>query len=240
VDSVLADARRRAEAEEATVGVLLIGSRATGRATADSDYDFLWIVTVAELEARDARGERRQRKQGDIDVQYVSIGRLTERAAELDWATRALLTSEVILDKTGELTEALRQLGETADAQARADEASEYDDYLNSYVRSLKAWRREDELGGRIHAVESMAALGRTLHGVAGRWPPYHDELAQALPAIEAELGLCVLDDLRTIVRTGDPSLQQELETRVESFMTDGGVVHEWEDALDKLRTWRF
>jgi predicted nucleotidyltransferase len=240
VDPVLEDARRRAEAEEATVGVLLIGSRAAGRALADSDYDFLWIVTDAELEARDARGEARQSKEGHIDVQYLSTGRLAERASELDWATRALLTSEVVVDKTGEVTDALRQMGETAEARARADVASEYDTYLNSYVRSLKAWRRDDELGGRMHAVESTAALARMLHGVAGRWPPYHDELERALPELEAELGLRVVEDMRAIVRSGDPSLQQELETRVETFMTERGVLHEWDDALDKLRTWRF
>jgi hypothetical protein len=240
VDPALEDVRRRAEAEEATIGVLLIGSRATGRALADSDYDFLWIVTDAELRARDARGEARQFKAGDIDVQYVSIGRLTERASELNWATRALLTSEVLVDKTGELTDALRRMGETAEARARAEVASEYDTYLNSYVRSLKAWRRDNELGGRMHAVESMAALARMLHGVAGRWPPYHDELEQTLPELEAELDLQVVENLRTIVRSGDPSLQQELEARVETFMTDRGVLHEWDDALDRLRTWRF
>ena len=35
-------------------------------------------------------------------------------------------------------------------------------------------------------------------------------------------------------------SVQQRLETRVENFMTARGILHEWEDALDNARDWRF
>jgi len=85
-----------------------------------------------------------------------------------------------------------------------------------------------------------MAALVRTVYGVAGRWPPYHDELERSIPEVEAELEIELLEDMRKIVSTGDPSTQQDLETRVENFMTARGIAHDWEDALDKLRAWRF
>jgi hypothetical protein len=85
-----------------------------------------------------------------------------------------------------------------------------------------------------------MAALARTLYGVAGRWPVYHDELKRSLPDLERELCIDVLDDMRKIAATSDPRTQQELETRVERFMTARGFPHEWEDALDTLREWRF
>jgi hypothetical protein len=237
VDTPLEDVRRRAAADDETVGVLLIGSRATGSFMAGSDYDLIWVLTD---EGMAARTEPPHVKDGDVDVNHIAIGRLRERIDELDWATGALITGQIVHDADGELAGVLAQIRESAGERARADVASAYDAYLNSYTRSLKAWRRGSELGGRMHAVESMAALARMLYGVAGRWPVYHDELERSLPDLERELGLDVLDDMRTIAETADPRLQQELETRVERFMTDRGFPHEWEDALDKLRQWRF
>jgi hypothetical protein len=240
VDSVLKEVCRQAADDVSTVGVLLIGSHATGTAGAQSDYDLVWILTDGELAARTGRGQPRQVKDGRVDTMYTSVGRLGENAAAPDWFTGALLSSRVVLDKTGEIRGLLERTRRVAGARAREDVPSSYDSYLNGYVRSLKAWRRSDELGGRLHAGESMSYLVRTLCGLAGRWPPYHDELERTLPEIEAELGLDVLGDVRSIVSTGDPLVQQKLETRVERFMTERGVLHEWEGALDELRAWRF
>jgi len=220
--------------------VLLIGSRASGSAMAGSDYDFIWVLTDGGMAARTARGERQQLKEGEIDVGYVAVGRIRERVQDLDWATRALISAEIVFDRTGELAAVLAQMRESAGERARAEVASAYDAYLNSYTRSLKAWRRQNELGGRMHAVESIAALVRTLYGLAGRWPVYHDELERELPELETEVGIDVLEDLRRIAATGDPSVQQQLETRVEKFMADREVLHEWEDELDRLRDWQF
>jgi hypothetical protein len=234
------DVRARAAADEGTVGVLLIGSRATGSMLPGSDYDLLWIVSDGELAARDARGEQRQVKQGDVDAQYLNIGRVKERAHEFDWATSALLTSQIVVDKTGEVAATIEEMRQRAGERARTDVPVAYDSYLNSYVRSLKAWRRDNEIGGRMHATESMSTLVRTLFGVAGEWPPYHDELERHLGPVEEQLGLAVSADVETIVCTGHPLAQQELETRIEAFMTRRGILHDWEDALDKLRDWRF
>jgi hypothetical protein len=56
-----------------------------------------------------------------------------------------------------------------------------YDGYLNSFVRSTRAWERNDELGALLHAAESVAHLVRALFTLEGRWPPYHDRLAPQL-----------------------------------------------------------
>jgi hypothetical protein len=237
MDPGLEDVRRRAAADEETVGVLLMGSRASGSAMPGSDYDLVWVLTDAGMASRT---EPQQVKEGDFDVNHIGIGRMRERIEELDWATGALITAEIVCDRNGELAAVLAKMRESAGERARANVASAYDAYLNSYTRSLKAWRRQNELGGHMHAVESLGALARTLYGVAGRWPVYHDELERSLPELQREVGIDVLDDMRTIAATGDPHAQQELETRVERFMTDRGVLHEWEDALDKLRDWRF
>ncbi len=201
--------------------MLLIGSRAGGSAVAGSDYDFIWVLTDEGMAARTARGERQQVKEGEFDVNYIGVRRIRQRVEDLDWATRALLSAQIVSDRTGELAAVLAQMRASAGERARSEVASVYDAYLNCYTRSLKAWRRQNELGGRIHAVESIVALARTLYGVAGRWPVYHDELER-------------------IAGTGDPSVQQQLETRVENFMTTRGTLHEWDDALDELRAWRF
>jgi hypothetical protein len=240
VDPALENVQRRAAADEETVGVLLIGSRASGSAVAGSDYDFIWVLTDEGMAARTARGEQQQLKEGKVDVNYMGVGRIRERVQDLDWATRALISAQIVFDRTGELDVVLGEMRESAGDRARAEVSSAYDAYLNSYTRSLKAWRRQNELGGRMHAVESIAALVRTLSGVAGRWPVYHDELERSFPELEAELGIEVLEDLRRIAATGDPSLQQQLETQVETFMTGRGIQHEWDDALDELRTWMF
>jgi hypothetical protein len=240
VDPALEDVQQRAAADEETVGVLLIGSRASGSAVAGSDYDFIWVLTDEGMAARTARGEQQQLKDGEVDVNYIGVARIRERVQDLDWATRALISAQIVSDRTGELAAVLAEMRESAGERARAEVASAYDAYLNSYTRSLKAWRRQNELGGRMHAVESIVALARTLYGVAGRWPVYHDELERSLPEIEAELGIDVLEDLRRIAGTGDPSVQQQLETHVENFMTARGIPHEWDDALDELRAWRF
>ncbi len=153
MDPVLEDPRTCAAADDATVGVLLIGSRATGSHEVDSDYDLIWILTDEGMESRMARGDPQQVKRGAVDVNYMGIGRLRERVDDLDWATRALIASQIVVDPAGEIE---------------------------------------------------------------------------------------LLEDMRKIVTTGDPSTQQDLETRVENFMTARGIAHDWEDALDKLRAWRF
>ena len=111
-------------------------------------------------------------------------------------------------------------------------------------MRSIKAARRGDELGRRLHAAASADALIRTLFGLKSMWPPYHDGLSDHVPQLETALGwpLGYLSDaLLRLVRDGDPTFQQELEERVERLMTDNGIAHEWStDELEPLKSLRF
>ena len=74
-----------------------------------------------------ARGDPQQVKRGAVDVNYMGIGRLRERVDDLDWATRALIASQIVVDPAGELGAILVQMRETAGERARADVPSAYD-----------------------------------------------------------------------------------------------------------------
>ncbi len=71
MDPVLEAIRGRAAADQATLGLLLMGSRAIGSPLPDSDYDVLWVLTDEGMEARAARGEPREAKEGNVDVSYI-------------------------------------------------------------------------------------------------------------------------------------------------------------------------
>jgi hypothetical protein len=155
-----------------------------------------------------------------------------------------LVTGRILVDNgplTGLVQEALTRAGERA--HANLDEI--YDGYLNCFVRSLKAWRRGNELGARMQAAESALYLVRLLFALEHRWHPYHDQLAGPLADLEqaqewqaGELG----DLLLRLVRDADPSFQQELELRVEALLDSRGVAHQWgpEDDLQPLKEHRF
>ena len=104
-------------------------------------------------------------------------------------------------------------------ALARANLDELYDAYLNCFFRSLKAWRRGDELGGRMQAAESCLYLVRLLFAAgASSWRRYHDQLRGPLRELEQAAGLGRGIPRRRAAtacsHTGDPSFQQELELR--------------------------
>jgi hypothetical protein len=230
-----------------TVGVLLHGSRAGGRHRADSDYDLIRIVTAAVYERRrteNALHEKITLADGSkADVLYQTPSRIETYVTELGWYTATYLAARVVFDRNGDIGPMLARMRSEANRVARDNTATAYDGYLNSFVRSMKSARRGDELGRQLHAAESALALIRTLFGLESTWPPYHDELAPALPAIELAQGWpasYLTLALGRLVGDGDASFQQELEARVELLMTSRGVRHEWGDDLEPLKALRF
>ena len=81
MDPVLEHVRRTATDDPATLGVLLIGSRSTGAARPDSDYDVVWILTDDELASR----AERHVKSGRLDIAFTSPARLAEHARDPGW-----------------------------------------------------------------------------------------------------------------------------------------------------------
>jgi predicted nucleotidyltransferase len=217
---VLAPVLAEANSDTNVIGVFLKGSRAVGTDVAGSDWDV--VVVLRE-------GDASQHKDGAVDVLRTTIARLhTAPRAELP----AIAHARVLLDKTGEITEALE-----AAARIGRDELAElYDSYLNDFYRSLKAWARGQELAARLKGSRSIWWLGEFLLGLDGRRAPYPGAWAGRL----GELEPLILD----VLRTADPTRQQELQAKVEQIATAHGfrdVYDGWTGGeIDRVMAFRF
>lgn len=208
-----------AEDDPNVAGVLLKGSRSLGAADEESDWD----VVVVLLE-----GEPSQQREGRLELITTTLERV--RAAP-SWELPALAHSRVLLDKTGELAQAV----EAAGRLTRDELAELYDNYLNDVYRSLKAWRRGRELGARILSGRSLWWLGDLLLGLEGRRAPYTEYWAGRL----GELEPLIVE----VARTADPRKQQELQAAVEQIATAHGLRHvydAWNGDIDRVMGFRF
>jgi hypothetical protein len=232
-------------ADDSTLGLLLHGSRAHGVERPRSDFDLIRIVTDEAYELRKEAGTLLERIElpGTLkgDVLFQSVGRLDWHAENQGWATATYTEAIVLLDKA-DVAARLAEIVARANDAAAANVPVEYDGYLNYWVRSLKAWRRGDELGGRLHAAASVFPLVRALFGLERRWPPYHDRLEPRLGEIEAAQGWepgALRAAVLELLATGAPAVQQQLEARVEELMRTRGFEHEWGDDLEPLKALR-
>ena len=248
-DPVLAAAVHDARIDPASLGLLLTRSRAEGSADAESNYDLIRILTDEERDRRDHAGDelhvRRSRGTAVVDIVYSSVSRLRETAATPGWWSPGFASAKVLLAKTEEVRDVHRALTTMDENSARAQVREQFDGYLNSYYRSLKAWRRGDELAGRIEAAESMMYLVRALFALEREWAPYPKRLRARLPELDAQ-GWApgyLEDRLCAIVSTGDPSTQQELERRAEDLLRDrghGDIVDAWDGEIERVSDFEF
>lgn len=205
MDAVLAAIVRDAEADSETIAVVLCGSRSVGHEHADSDYDLHYVRLVAT----------KPPPHENVEAAVTTLEEL--RSLEPDWWTDAMVQGRVLVDKTdGELDLILARLS------APDDVALAYDAYLNAYVRGKAALARGDELGGRLHAADSMRELARALSALAGRRPPFHDRLRGTLGEWEPTM--------LAILRNPDVDSQRELRLNIELLMESRGVFthREW------------
>lgn len=228
---------REVEADPSTLGLVLHGSRAGGAERPGSDYDLVRVVPDEEYARREPDLHV---KDGTTDVVFQTPARLRRLVDEQGWYTSLFLSARVLADKTGEVGELVQAIVDAANEAAYAAVAAEYDGYLNSWVRSLKAWGKGDELGGRLHAANSSGYLVRALFGLEHRWAPYLDQLDPALPEIERAQGWedgYLRAALLRLLGDGDPGFQRELEARVEALMDARGFAHEWGGDLEPLKS---
>jgi hypothetical protein len=199
--------------------LVLIGSHAAGTPDEHSDVDLLYVL----------RTQRREReRRGKVELIPVT---LADFSAPPAWFKPAIANARVVLDKSGELAAAV------AGAQRLShDEIGElYDGYLNEFYRSLKAWRRGNELAARVEGVESVKWLAQFLYGLEGRRAPYSNAWAGTL----GELEPLILD----VARTADPRRQQELQAGVAELADAHGYTHvreAWAGDIEHAMTFEF
>ena len=167
--SVIDEITREVETDPASVGLILHGSRAAGTDREGSDFDLMRVVTDEAYPSCAALREKRTGADGlAADIFYSSPERLSDLAERPDWRVGMLVTGRVLVDR-GPLAALVETTLSRAGEHAHAQLDEHYDAYLNCLVRSLKAWRRGDELGGRMQASESALHLVR--HALRARAP---------------------------------------------------------------------
>jgi hypothetical protein len=151
----------------------------------------------------------------------------------------------VVYDRTGELTALAEELSRMPEEQARATVATAYDGYLNSMYRSLKCWRRGNEVGARLEAAHSVDPLIQTLFALERQWRPFGSRLYLHLEKLkgqgwqDGELPRILLD----LLTTGDPRRQQAYAHRVIALLAKRGYNRPdevWNAKVDRALTWDF
>ena len=241
-DAVISQLTQEVVSDPEAIGLLLLGSRALGTASADSNYDFACVLGQDAYERRTQRRTAVERRfhagSPPVEITYESIGRL-ERAARVG-STRgaAIAIASVLVDKTGEI-QALRDAFAGAEAQVRDSVAHEYDRYIHGFAHSLKAVSRGDDLGARAHAAQSGLHLVRALFGLEGKHAPYLDQLSMRLKELDEPQGWrpgFLQGALHRLFYAPDPPFQQMLERRVSKLMESRAIQHGWRHDLERLR----
>jgi hypothetical protein len=259
VDAVIQRAVDEALQDPDTVGLLLDGSRGAGCASERSDYDFDRILGDDAFEQRrqsgqpmwlltDETGTRPGAAVGPtetlLDITYTCPRKLDESLTDRKRAL-PLAETRVLADKTGGeiagLIERARALVLLSDEEAAAAAERALGAYLNRFYRSLKSCARGEELSARLHASESVMHLFGALFALERRVQPHYDRVWCALEPLvgqgwaPGELHGFFLG----ILRSGDPILQIELESRVERLYRARGLTKEldgWGDILPRVR----
>ena len=141
-------------------GALLMGSRACGTSNAASDYDVVLVLRDSIYDARKSSGFadiRRSLPPNDqLDVYVVSAGWLASLLRQRSPFHPGYARARVLVDKSSELSSVVDSLKVLAAEWARALAQESYVAYMNSFVRSLRAWVRGDELGRVRKAVRQL------------------------------------------------------------------------------------
>jgi predicted nucleotidyltransferase len=210
----------QARSDPDAVALVLFGSAASGSAHEESDLDVFYVRRAGPLPPRERRGR--------LEIVPTTVEELREAP---DWLKPAVAYGQVIWDETGELGPVLA----AARAISHDETAALYDGYLNDFYRSMKAWRRGNELAGRIECGRSLRFLGELVFALDGVRAPYPKEWPGKLGEVEP----LILE----VARTGAPRLQQQLCRQVREQAARRGYAHvydAWMGDIDRALAFTF
>lgn len=249
-DPVIQALIAEAAADPHVIGLVLTGSRSIGATGPDSDYDVVFVVTdealarYEETKSFPPRGSTLPSTISTRDMWNESPHSLQPENVVAGvmptWAE-----ARILYDRSGETERIFAPLRFFAAGQVKKCIASFYDAYLNSFYRSLKWGRRDNTLGGRLEAAESMTYLLHLLFALEHRWRPYSSRLIFHLHHLagqgwqSGELDAFLLD----LISTGNPTQQQALMRRVAALLAERGFAHvydDWEGDIDQALSWGF
>jgi hypothetical protein len=244
-DPVVHALKAEAAADSDVIGLVVTGSRASGVVTDESDYDVIFVVTDEALD-RYTRENSSPQRGGTVDppINTTDIWHESPRTLPLDISLR-MDASRVVFDRTGETTAIFERLWRMPEEEAHKAIPQWYDAYLNGMYRSLKSWRRGNELGGRVEAAQTADLLLHVLFAIEGHWRPFSSRLYLHLDKLSTqgwqpgELPSILLD----LITTGDPGRQQDLARHVARLMHERGYGHvydSWDGQIDQALAWRF
>lgn len=245
-DPVIAALRAEGAADPDVLGILVTGSRGVGAVTAESDYDAIFVVSD-ETRDRYTR-ENREPPRGrtldptidTADIQWHECPRTLR-----EYNTFGVDVCRVVYDRTGELTALAEELSRMPEQQARETVESSYEAYLNLVYRSLKCWRRGDELGARLPAAQSVDALMQTLFALDRSWAPFASRLYLHLDKLSGqgwqpgELRTMLLN----LLTASDPHRQQAYARRIDTLMMERSFARPndaWNAKVDQALIWDF
>jgi hypothetical protein len=249
-DPVLQLLIAEASADPDVIGLVLTGSRAIGATGPDSDYDVVFVVTDEALaqytktEVTPPRGTTVIPPISTKDIWHEAASSLQFDGVE-PWMRPTWAEACILYDRTGETEPIFAPFRRMTEEQARVAVAGWYDDYLNGFFRSLKCWRRGNQLGGRMEAAQTADILMNLLFALESRWRPYSSRLIFHLHHLAgqgwrpAELQEILLD----LISTGDPTRQQILMRRVAALLCARGFDHvydDWGGQIDQALAWVF
>jgi hypothetical protein len=250
-DPILQALVAEADADQDVIGLALTGSRAVvGAVTDESDYDVMFIVTNEaytrhnQTQTIPVRGATVKHILQNADIWEESPETLQVSQVPA-WELPALAEAIVLFDRSGEVERLFEALRRIPEGQAEAMAASAYDGYLNGLYRSLKSWRRGNELGARLEAAQSVDFLVKTLFALERRWQPYGSRLIFHLEQLESQ-GWQVnelRDHFLDIITTANPRCQQTLARQVSTILRKRGFGHvydEWNGEIDQILAWEF
>ena len=151
----------------------------------------------------------------------------------------------VVYDRTGALTALAEDLRRMSQEDPRATVSKGYDDYLDGIFRSLKCWRRGNELGARLEAAQTVDALLRILFALERQWRPFGSRVYLHLDRLAAQgwqsgqLHASLLD----LLTTGDARRHATTLRRVVVLMAERGygqIYDAWKKQIERALRWDF